>query len=225
MVIAYHYPTLQPVVAVLGILQQQWYESLDFQDLRGFLHENIVILEAHVDKLAPFERRVRAGHGDHLGFLHEQVLRPVETRSQQLESAELLELREYPLDVPVQQIASHQNQPQLHAFLRISSNALLPEAAVGNFEILLVQIPLEKRLRGVVEKFVKRKLFVDYRRQIAFLACVLPLLDSRLEALPSRGHLIREEVSCCFTCISDIAFHVQRFLKEKYNCIISNILM
>lgn len=47
-------------------------------------------LEGQLHQVVALERGVRAGHGDDLGFLHQQVLGSVQSAPQQLEGPELL---------------------------------------------------------------------------------------------------------------------------------------
>jgi hypothetical protein len=50
----------------------------------------LTYLEADVDKVATFERGVRTGHGDDLGFFHQQIVGTISTTPQQLKGTELL---------------------------------------------------------------------------------------------------------------------------------------
>lgn len=51
-------------------------------------------LEGQLHQVVALERSVRAGHGDDLGFLHQQVLGSIQSAPQQLEGPELLRMSE-----------------------------------------------------------------------------------------------------------------------------------
>ena len=51
----------------------------------------LTYLKSDIDQVATFEGSVRAGHGDDLGFLHQQVVGSVRSAAQQLKCTELLQ--------------------------------------------------------------------------------------------------------------------------------------
>ena len=51
----------------------------------------LTYLESDIDKVATFEGSVRAGHGDDLGLLHQQVVGSIGSAAQQLKRSELLQ--------------------------------------------------------------------------------------------------------------------------------------
>lgn len=51
-------------------------------------------LEGQLHQVVALERGVRAGHGDDLGFLHQQVLGSIQSAPQQLKGPELLRTSE-----------------------------------------------------------------------------------------------------------------------------------
>ena len=58
-------------------LKQHGYEGLNLQNLGALLHEQVVILEAQLQELAPLQGGMGAGHGHNLGLLSHQVVHPV----------------------------------------------------------------------------------------------------------------------------------------------------
>ncbi len=58
-------------------LKQHGYEGLNLQDLSTFLHEQVVILEAQLQELAPLQGGMGTRHGHNLGLLSHQVVYPV----------------------------------------------------------------------------------------------------------------------------------------------------
>ena len=97
--IADHDPAFQSIHAVLRILQEQRYERLDLENLRGLLHQNVVVLEAELDQFTSFQRRMCTGHRDDLRLLDQQVVAALQVRSEYLERSELLQFGEDLLDV------------------------------------------------------------------------------------------------------------------------------
>lgn len=94
-VIPNHNPPLQSIpTRQIGVLEQQRNERLDLEDLRSLLHQDGVISETHVHEVATTEGCVSASHRYHLGFLHQQVARPLRPRPHQFERAELVQARE-----------------------------------------------------------------------------------------------------------------------------------
>ena len=71
-------------------LKQQWNERLNLEYLCRLLHQDVVVLEPGLDQVSPFQRRVSARHRNDLGFLDQQVARPVAATSQQLKRSEFL---------------------------------------------------------------------------------------------------------------------------------------
>eukprot|EP00053_Salpingoeca_punica_P019720 m.201633 g.201633 ORF g.201633 m.201633 type:complete len:552 (-) comp17708_c0_seq2:3265-4920(-) len=60
-----------------GLLQGHGDKRLNVQHLRSLLHQDVVVLEAQLGQLLVRERSMRAGHGNDLGLLHQQIARPV----------------------------------------------------------------------------------------------------------------------------------------------------
>ncbi len=73
-------------------LKQHGNEGFDLQDLSALLHEQVVILEAQLQELAPLQGGVGTGHGHYLGLLGHQVVHPVclTLQNKQVKSLSLL---------------------------------------------------------------------------------------------------------------------------------------
>ena len=89
--VAYHDDPLEPVMAILRILQHEWYEGLHFQDLGSFLHQDIVVFECKVHHVPPLEGSVGTSQCHYLGLSHHQVVDTVTPTAQQLKGTECLE--------------------------------------------------------------------------------------------------------------------------------------
>ena len=62
--------------------------------LCGFLHEDVIVLEAQLDQLLPLQGGVGAGHGNDLCLLHAQIPRSIQSRAEQFKRPELVQLGE-----------------------------------------------------------------------------------------------------------------------------------
>lgn len=63
-------------------------------DLSGFFHEDVVVLESHVDEFLSLQRRVGAGHRDDLSFLDAKIARSVQSGAKKFKGLELVQLGE-----------------------------------------------------------------------------------------------------------------------------------
>ena len=130
-----HNPPFQTIETVVGRLQQQRDERLNFEDLRRLFHEDVVVFETQFDQFPALEGGVRARHGDDLGFAHQQVARSVQSAAQQLKGPEFFQLAEDAADVA--------------------------PAAVGDVHVFGVGSSFEDGQRSVVEEGGEREMGRD----------------------------------------------------------------